>query len=457
MADISIVPLNEIKQADRWDGEYFRPSYRKLGKQLHYLCNLKISDISELSDNKFNPDTVEQFNYIEISNIDTICGEVAYEKVNSLSTPDRAQFLMKGGEILISTVRPNRSAIGLLPFSAKGYVASSGFAPLLAKDRQWRSFLFIWLKIKAITDWLERHTTASMYPAVSVRDILNTPCYSPSDELINKIHDIVDSAISILSRSRQLYPEAEAELLARMEWDKLAKKPNELFYIEKFAETQKKDRFDAEYFQPQYKRLQHHLRQGGAKMLSEIYPFISRGVQPEYDENGDILLINSQHLSAQFIDISSVERTTQSFYELPSTARARLNKYDVLVYATGAYVGRSNVYLNASNAVAGIDILIVRPNKAFCDPVYLALFLNSIPGVLQSEQIASGSAQRHVYPKDLKQFIIYLPLDKKGAIDLVWQKKLADKIIRANEAKVEAQAMLEKAKKIVEDLINASM
>ena len=49
--------------------------------------------------------------------------------------------------------------------------------------------------------------------------------------------------------------------------------------------------------------------------------------------------------------------------------------------------------------------------------------------------------------------MVYLPRNKNNEIDFVWQQKLADKVIRASRAKVDAQAKLNQAMKLVEDFI----
>lgn len=76
---------------------------------------------------------------------------------------------------------------------------------------------------------------------------------------------------------------------------------------------------------------------------------------------------------------------------------------------------------------------------------------------MQSEQFASGSAQRELYPNDLMQFSIYIPKSKNGSIDLDWQKKQADKVISVSNAKTEAQAKLEEAKRMVEEAISGKL
>ncbi|MDD5085550.1 MAG: hypothetical protein PHE61_05855 [Candidatus Omnitrophica bacterium] len=46
------------------------------------------------------------------------------------------------------------------------------------------------------------------------------------------------------------------------------------------------------------------------------------------------------------------------------------------------------------------------------------------------------------------------PRTKAGKVDLAWQEKLADEILAAARAKVEARAKLEEAKRLVEESIN---
>lgn len=161
MAVMSVVSFDEITEADRWDAEFYQPHFLELGRRLQKTCTTILADLAALSSVPFNPATVDEFQYAEISCVDASCGQIDSVTVKSDDTPDRAQTLLQGGEILVSTVRPNRSVIGLAPHGVKHWVATSGFAALLAADERRRSALFTWLKTQAMTDWLDRHTTAS--------------------------------------------------------------------------------------------------------------------------------------------------------------------------------------------------------------------------------------------------------------------------------------------------------
>lgn len=418
-----------------------------------HTCKHKLSDFASPSVALFNPALVSVFQYVEISDIDLTTGETSSKEISSAETPDRAQFLMRGGEILVSTVRPIRSGIGLLREGVAGYVTSSGFMPLLAHDERWRSYLFIWLKLQTTTDWLDRYSKASMYPAVSPADILHVPVLKPSNVFLDKLHSLVQEIESTLQRGRELYPEAEKELLERLGWDKLQKQKSELFYVENTAELDRMSRVDAEHFQPKFQRLREHLLKHGAAQLGSVCTSVAKGIQPSsYVDDGEVVVVKSKNVFGQGIDFDNCEHTTMDAY---ADISARLACGDVVINATGlGTLGRAAfISPRDEKIVASVDLVILRLQKEIL-PEYAALFLSSPAGLAQSEMFQTGSSgQLHLYPQHIKEFLIYLPRNRNGSIDLAWQKKLADKVVEASQAKQQAQEKLTQAKKLVEDAI----
>lgn len=86
-----------------------------------------------------------------------------------------------------------------------------------------------------------------------------------------------------------------------------------------------------------------------------------------------------------------------------------------------------------------------KPTKN-CHPTYLAVYLNSPLGLMQTDQWASGSAQREIYPDDIDKFLVYLPSRQ-------FQRKIADLVQKSHQARKKSKEILEKAKKIVEEMI----
>lgn len=168
-----------------------------------------------------------------------------------------------------------------------------------------------------------------------------------------------------------------------------------------------------------------------------------KGITPDYIPDEEIAVVNSQHLGRYCLNFEATDRTSLEFWE--GNKRAQIKEQDVMIYATGAYAGRANPYLESARALAGVDLLLARPSRE-CNPLYLSVYLNASPGIYQAEKFASGSGQRHIYPDDVKQFLVYLPSQQS-------QEKIADLVFQSYQARKKAKTLLEEAKRQVEELI----
>ncbi|MCK4461176.1 MAG: restriction endonuclease subunit S [candidate division Zixibacteria bacterium] len=242
--------------------------------------------------------------------------------------------------------------------------------------------------------------------------------------------------------SAALYTQAEGLLLAELGFHSLDRSPT-LFYERPFSEAREVGRLDAEYYQPMYYRLIDAIhRTGKGRLLGEIVTHCERGLQPEYDEDGDVAVVNSKHMDTQFLTEDYEHCTHEAWTK---QKKARLKQYDVLFYSTGAYIGRTNCWLGDGKAIGSNHVTIIRPNTE-CNPAYLALFMNSQAGLMQADRHAHGSAQREVYPNDLRAYTVWLPPLKK-------QEKLAGMVLDAKTTRDESRRLLDEAKAMVEDAV----
>jgi type I restriction enzyme M protein len=266
-----------------------------------------------------------------------------------------------------------------------------------------------------------------------------------------EVAKLVRNASNLIKNAQKYYPEAEAEMLDRMGWDKI-KHPSSLHYIQKYSDIQKEQRIDPEHFNPLYKQILDQLRKVGSKTIEEICCFRKHGMQPSYEEEGTLPIVTQRQFRQTGLDMSSVEHwTNESFGE--NNPDFVLRKGDVLTYcvSAGIYLGQTNFYNEDTPAVAASFVTILRTKVI--NPIYLALFLNSPAGTLQSNFLKRGTSPFYLYPRDLAKVAVFVPKNSKGEIDLEWQNKLAEKIISSSRANVEAQEMLEKAKQMLENAI----
>jgi len=139
-----------------------------------------------------------------------------------------------------------------------------------------------------------------------------------------------------------------------------------------------------------------------------------------------------------------LETTSQQYWNLQE--KARIYHHDILIYTTGANIGRTNIYLDNKQALASNHVNILRLKNE--NHIYVGFVLNSIIGRLQTEKLSAGSAQAELYPKDIDNFII--PFIKEEN-----QQKIERLYIESFTYEKRSKQLLEIAKKGVEKAIES--
>lgn len=257
-----------------------------------------------------------------------------------------------------------------------------------------------------------------------------------------QVRKLFVSAISKSNEAISLYKDAENELLEKInlkDWHPAQKSYNIKQLKESFLAS---GRLDAEHYQLKYDELESLIKSASYKSIAEIQQFNARGVQPDYVDGGEVSVINSKHILEDGLDYDNFEHTTPDF--LYSHNRAQIRYGDILIYTTGANIGRTQVYLKHEPAIASNHVNILRVQGV--NPIYLALVLNSQVGRLQTEKSCTGSAQAELYPSDIEKFIVPILPEEK-------QQTIADYVQKSVTLRQQAKQLLEDAKLKVEVVI----
>ena len=181
---------------------------------------------------------------------------------------------------------------------------------------------------------------------------------------------------------------------------------------------------------------------------------IQRGEQPEYTEDGEVVVIKTVDLKNSYIDYENCLKVSKVFFEHVPSAHAK--KGDILVASTGyVSMGKTDVYDRDEPAMIDGHISVLRLKDEY-DPYFVTYFLRSHFGRLQFEKWFSGSSgQIELQPKNLNKFI--LPQSSKGGIPLERQKEISKKITRALDRffqlKLKAKEKWKEAQETFENLI----
>ena len=211
------------------------------------------------------------FEYLEISQISLSNFEYQTTTVKLGEEPDRAHHLLKRGDVVVSTVRPNRNAVDFI--KTDGIVGSSGLAVLRPNNIE-AEYLLAFCKTSYFVNCLMRANKASMYPAVSISDVLDTPLFVPSESFRLLIAKTVRNSIFALDKAKQTYAKAQTLLLTELRLADYQPK-QQLTFVKNFSDTESAGRIDVDYFQPKYKEIVSAIKNcsGGSDTLENLVTF----------------------------------------------------------------------------------------------------------------------------------------------------------------------------------------
>ena len=446
MAIWSIVPAASVMEADRFDGDYYKPDDLETIRIISLNGGRPLSSIASILTGRTPNDYDEEGSLSVVRSGDLVapliypsCGR-PFLKTHQSSERVRLQR----GDVLISSI--GMGSIGKISLVVDPTDLITVSEVTVLRDAQVSpEFLFAYLSSPPGQAQIERETTGATGQQHLLKSKVKRILVPTEPKGIkSKLQNIISRIHKLQEKGQSAYDDAEALLEAPLGLNQLDLSPC-LFYEETYDSVQQTDRFDAEHFQPKYKTLLDRIGEIGPalRLGNFVRQPIKRGVQPDYEDSGNIPVINSQHVGKFSVDLRNNRMTSIALMN----PKAQVSKYDVLLNSTGYItIGRCQALLEEVSAVVDGHISIIRPNECL-DPVYLAAFLNSRAGFLQTEQSWTGSSgQIELRIDAISDFIIWQAPDKL-------QKAVRKKVEESFEAQNEVRRLLDETKLLIEKAI----
>ncbi|WP_186367573.1 restriction endonuclease subunit S, partial [Yersinia aldovae] len=157
-----------------------------------------VSDVASVVKEKRDPTKTPEdtFIYIDNSSVDITSGTiVSPQELTGEEAPSRARKVVLEDDIIISTCRPTRGAIAIVPAELDNQIASTGFSVIRCKkDKINPIYLQFVLKMESTLEQFRKFSTGSSYPAILDSDVLKTKIPVPSIDLQNEIADFIVSS-----------------------------------------------------------------------------------------------------------------------------------------------------------------------------------------------------------------------------------------------------------------------
>ncbi len=178
-----------------------------------------ISKVTKINNNNIG----RNYPYDEILYVDiTSTNSGSYEapaRYSLSGAPGRAKRILSHGDIIFSTVRPNRKIYSLILDPPSNLVASTGFAVISPNRNSEFSFLYSAIKDDDFINQAISVAKGSTYPAISQSDFELIVVVWPNEELIDMYNCVCGSIyqqVGILLNTNAILCEARDVLLPRL-------------------------------------------------------------------------------------------------------------------------------------------------------------------------------------------------------------------------------------------------
>lgn len=194
-----------LNEAGRWDIDFhLEPEGLKIFPQ---GILQRVDSIADIASEKRDPSKEPEapFLYIDIASVDVNTGVIINpQELTGDEAPSRARKVVRAFDIIVSTCRPTRGAIAVVPVELHNQIASTAFSIVRAKPDINPYYLHYALRLDSTLEQFGKWSTDSSYPAILDDDVKKTLIPVPDPEIQEAIALNVMQAFKIRDEAIRL-------------------------------------------------------------------------------------------------------------------------------------------------------------------------------------------------------------------------------------------------------------
>jgi hypothetical protein len=194
----------ELEAVGRWDIDFHLPpqGIQRFPKKLLK----RVDEVADVTKDKRDPgkEPDAAFQYIDIAAVDVTVGMISNpQDVEGAEAPSRARKVLRAFDVIVSTCRPTRGAIAVVPTSLHDQIASTAFSIVRAHADVNPFYLHFALRLPSTLEQFRKWSTGSSYPAILDSDVKKTLIPVPAPEVQDAIAAKVVAALSERAKAIQ--------------------------------------------------------------------------------------------------------------------------------------------------------------------------------------------------------------------------------------------------------------
>lgn len=166
---------------------------------------VKLDDVCEVKTGIRDPreEAEKPFRYVDIGSVDNETKRIAEAKtLIGKDAPSRARQVIKSGDIIVSTTRPNLNAVAVVPLRLDDQICSTGFCVLRPTEALDRDYLFAFVRSDEFVGSLSALVKGALYPAVTDRQVRSQLIPLPPLDEQRRIAAILSEQLAAVERAR---------------------------------------------------------------------------------------------------------------------------------------------------------------------------------------------------------------------------------------------------------------
>ena len=223
--NIAIKSFSEsFGNSGRLDSEYYQPKYDEIEDKISKNIN-KTFVKDQFIQIKTSFDRLKQgYNYIEIGNVNVSDGTNISNYVETEYLPANAKINVANGDLLVSTVRPNRGAITIINTQEKYLIVSGAFTVLRKKEEGQinTQVLQVLLRTKIYKELLLKYNVGTQYPVIKDEDVMNLIVPVIDKSIQNEVEQKIKASLKLKTESNKLLDLAKQAVETAIEQDEAA-------------------------------------------------------------------------------------------------------------------------------------------------------------------------------------------------------------------------------------------
>jgi type I restriction enzyme S subunit len=332
------------------------------------------------------------FRYVDITSVDNRKKRIIEARsLRGLDAPSRARQVIRAGDVLVSTTRPNLNAVAIVPTDLDDEVCSTGFCVLRAREELLPDFLFACVRHEGFVAALSDLVKGALYPAVTDGQVRAQSIPLPPLPEQKRIAVTLNEQLATVERAHDA---AQAQL-------------------------DDAEALPAAYFREVFPTSGQPLPAGWRWVKLGELGWLTDGdwiLNVDYAPSGVRLLQVGDVGVGRFVGKSSRYVTMQRASELGCTL---LEAGDILISRMPDPIGRACVLPELGYpCITAVDVSIFRPSAAKADTGFLAAYFCSPDWLRRVLSKASGATRPRISRSNLESLSLPLP-------DVAEQKRIA--------------------------------